>query len=70
MCLFSKRIDGHTYEASEKYNERIWLYDLNNSSDDGIIGVEEVDFPQDLYETAKQGDLFIYKNGEYKKKIE
>lgn len=63
--LSSKRIDGHIYEVGEKYSEKIWLYDLNNVSNNGIEGIEEINFPKDLYEIAKQGDLFVYKNGEY-----
>lgn len=65
--LESKRIDGHVYEVGEKYSGRIWLYDLNNVSGGGIEGIEEIEFPKDLYETAKEGDLFVYENGEYKK---
>lgn len=63
--LESKRIEGHVYEVGEKYSGRIWLYDLNNTAGGGIEGIEEIEFPKDLYETAKEGDLFIYKNGEY-----
>ncbi len=65
--LDSKRIEGHIYEADEKYLGRIWLYDLNNKVDGGIEGIEEIEFPKNLYETAKKGDKFIYQNGEYKK---
>lgn len=65
--LESKRIDGHVYEVGEKYSGRIWLYDLNNVSGGGIEGIEEIEFPKDLYETAKEGDLFVYENGEYKR---
>ena len=65
--LENKRIDGHVYEVGEKYSGRIWLYDLNNISGGGIEGVEEIKFPKDLYKTAKEGDLFVYENGEYKK---
>lgn len=65
--LANKRIDGHTYEVSEKYSGRIWLYDLNNAQNGGIEGIEEIEFPKDLYENAKEGDLFTYKNGEYQK---
>ena len=64
--LESKRIDGHIYEVGEKYLGRIWLYDLNNVSSGGIEGVEEIEFPKDLYEIAKEGDLFVFENGEYK----
>ena len=67
--LESKRIEGHIYEVGEKYSDRIWLYDLNNKANDGIEGVEEIQFPKDLYETAEEGDLFLYKNGEYQKYI-
>jgi len=67
--LDSTRIDGHTYEAGEKYSGRIWLYDLNNVVGGGVEGIEEIGFPKDLYETAKEGDLFVYENGEYHKKI-
>ena len=31
--------------------------------------IEEIEFPKDLYETAKEGDLFVYNNGEYKKSM-
>ena len=65
--LENKRIDGQVYEVGEKYSGRIWLYDLNNISGGGIEGVEEIKIPKDLYETAKEGDLFVYENGEYKK---
>lgn len=65
--LDSKRIDGHIYEVGEKYSERIWLYDLEKDTKGGIEGIEEIKFPKNLYENAKTGDLFIYKNGEYKK---
>lgn len=64
--LNSKRIDGHIYEVGEKYLGRIWLYDLNNKD---VEGIEEIDFPKDLYETAKTKDLFIYNSGKYQKQI-
>lgn len=64
-----KRIDGQVYEAGEKYSGRIWLYDLNNVNGGGIEGVEEIEFPQDLYENAKEGDKFIYKDGKYQRYI-
>lgn len=63
--LRSKRIDGHIYEVGEKYSGRIWLYDLNNKENGEIEGIEEIDFPDSLYEIARKGDLFVYQNGEY-----
>ena len=65
--LDSKRIEGHIYEADEKYLGRILLYDLNNTEGGGREEIEEIEFPNNLYETAKKGDLFIYKNGTYQK---
>ena len=65
--LDSKRIEGHVYEVGEKYSGRIWLYDLSNNANEGMEGIEEIEFPKDLYQIAKEGDLFIYKNGEYQK---
>ena len=63
--LASKRVNGHVYEVGEKYSGRIWLYDLNNSVGGGIEGIEEIEFPKDLYGNAKEGDRFVYKDGEY-----
>ena len=65
--LDNKRVEGHIYEADEKYSGRIWLYDLNNKIGGSLEGIEEIDFPKKLYETAKKGDKFIYQNGEYQK---
>ena len=65
--LDSKRIESHIYEADEKYSGRIWLYDLNSKAGGGLEGIEEIEFPENLYETAKKGDKFIYQNGKYQK---
>lgn len=62
--LSHHRIDGHVYEVSEKSSGRIWLYDLN-SIDGTSDGIEEVAFPQDLYESTKEGDLFVFMDGSY-----
>lgn len=59
----SKRIEDHIYEVSEKGNDRVWIFDITNNSDEAL---EEIDFPKELLQNAKVGDLFIYKNGEYK----
>ena len=65
--LSSKRVEGHIYEADEKYSGRIWLYDLNNKVGGSLESIEEIEFPKNLYETAKKGDKFVYQNGEYQK---
>ena len=62
--LSSNRIEGHIYELSEKNEDRAWLFDITNNSSEGI---EEIDFPQELLADSKEGDLFIYKDGEYQK---
>lgn len=61
--LNSKRIEDHIYEVSEKGNDRVWIFDITNNSDEAL---EEIDFPKELLQNAKVGDLFIYKKGEYK----
>lgn len=66
--LDSRRIEGHTYEVGEKYAGRIWLYDLDNITGGGTEGLEEIEFPKDLYEVAQEGNLFVYENDEYHKK--
>lgn len=62
--LESKRIEGHIYEMSENSGDRAWLFDITSGSNEGV---EEIDFPQELLQNAKERDLFIYKNGEYQK---
>lgn len=62
--LNSKRIEGHIYEVSENGGDRVWLFDITNNSDEAL---EEIGFPKELLQNAKVGDLFIYRNGEYKK---
>jgi len=61
--LNNKRIEGHIYEIAENGGDRAWLFDITNNSNEGV---EEIDFPIGLLQEAKEGDKFIYKNGEYK----
>lgn len=67
--LKSKRIEGHIYEMGENIGDRVWLYDITNESSNGIEGVEEIDFPEELLNDGKEGDLYIYKDGEYQKYV-
>lgn len=60
--LDSKRIEGHIYEISEKGDDRAWLFDVTSGSNEAI---EEISFPEELLKNSKEGDLFVYKNGEY-----
>ena len=65
--LESKRIEGHIYEMSENSGDRAWLYDITNKNQQGIEGVEEIDFPTELLNDGKEGDLYIFKDGKYQK---
>ena len=65
--LESKRVEGHVYEMSENDGDRAWLFDITIDSNEGI---EEIDFPIELLNISKEGDLFIYKNGEYMPYVE
>ena len=67
--LQSKRIEGHVYEIGEKNSGRMWLYDQNSDNKKAIEGIEEIEIPKELYEETKEGDLIIYHNGKYHKKI-
>lgn len=62
--LNSKRVEGHIYEVSENGKDRIWIFDITNNSNEAL---EEIEFPKELLQNAKVGDLFVYENGEYKK---
>lgn len=60
--LESKRVEGHVYEMSENVGDSVWLFDVTNGSNEGI---EEIEFPKELLKDKKEGDFFVYKNGEY-----
>ena len=62
--LKSKRIEEHIYEVSEKNDNRVWLFDITNNSNEAI---EEIDFPKMLINESKEGDLFVYKEGRYQR---
>lgn len=64
--LQSKRIEGHIYEMSENAGDRAWLFDITNGSKEGV---EEIEFPKEFLKDSKEGDLFIYKDGQYEKFI-
>jgi len=62
--LDSKRIEDHIYEMSENSGDRACLFDITSGENEEI---EEIDFPMELLNDSKEGDLFIYKNGQYQK---
>ena len=63
--LANNRIEGHIYEVGEKSSGRVWLYDLN-SVNGGSDGIEEVEFPAELYDRVDENDRVVFRDGEYK----
>lgn len=61
------RKEGHIYVVTEDKNNRIFLWDTTSKPD---FEIEEVNFPENLLNQAKEGNKFIYKNGEYEKVAE
>lgn len=62
--LNTQRVDGHLYEFVEQGIDKVWLIDMTDYTGDCI---EEFNFPKEELENAKEGDVFQYINGEYKK---
>lgn len=56
------RKEGHLYMVEEDTNNRIYLVDITEKPG---YSVEEVDFPKELLEKAKEGTIFEYTNGNY-----
>ena len=59
-----RRVEGHIYEFIESSGNSIWLIDntVNNGK-----GFEEFEFKSEVFDNAKEGDLFQYVNGDYQK---
>lgn len=62
--LSNNRIEGHIYEVGEKSSGHVWLYDLN-SVNGGSDGIEEVEFPAELYDRIDENDRVVFRDGEY-----
>ena len=58
------RKEGHLYTVTENTGDRVWLLDSTYDSQNGIC-VDDVEFPKDLIDVAKEGTVFRYINGEY-----
>lgn len=54
--------EGHTYLVTEDINGRIFLWD---STEKPKYEIEDVYFPEDLKDKAKEGNSFLYQNGTY-----
>lgn len=57
------RREGHLYIVEEDRNDRIYLTDITDTTNNIVI--EEVDFPKKLLNQASEGTVFQYKNGGY-----
>ena len=60
--LKENRIEGNIYELSEKAKDRVWLFNITNNNQEVF---EEIEFPKELLEEAKEGDKFLFKEGKY-----
>ena len=68
--VMARRIEGHLYEFTEKSGDRAWLIDKNmpkNEEGTAFEVFEEIDFQKELLSTAKEGEVYQYINGEYRK---
>ena len=54
--------EGHTYLVTEDTNGRIFLWD---STEKPKYEIEDVYFPEELKDKAKEGTSFLYQNGTY-----
>ena len=59
-----RRVDGHVYEFVEGDADSIWLIDCDSNNG---LAFEEFEFSKDVFENAKEGDLFEFVNGKYVK---
>lgn len=54
--------EGHTYLVTEDINGRVFLWD---STEKPSYEIEDVYFPEELKDKAKEGNSFLYQNGTY-----
>lgn len=60
--LEMQRVEGYLYRFVEKTGDTVWLINETNYTGECF---EEVDFPNELLESATEGTIFQYINGEY-----
>ena len=54
--------EGHIYQVTEDINGRVFLWDTTEKPNTEI---EDVYFPEELKEKAREGNRFLYQNGTY-----
>lgn len=57
-----QRVEGYLYRFVEKTGDTVWLIDETNYTGECF---EEINFPSELSESATEGTMFQYINGEY-----
>ncbi len=68
--LETKRIEGHSYEVTEKSENRIWLIDKDSPKNEDKTAFEvfeEIAFSKEQINEIEEGEELQYINGEYKK---
>lgn len=56
------RIEGHVYKVDEKEEDRAWLVDVTQNSNEAI---EETSIPEDILNNIEEGSKLKYENGQY-----
>ena len=64
--LKEQRVEKHLYEFVERSGDSAWLINKTNYTGECF---EEIDFPKEVLNKAKEGDIFEYVNGQYQKKF-
>lgn len=57
------RKENHLYRVEEDMESKIFLWDMTDKPE---FSIEEVDFPNELIQNAKEGAVFEFKNGTYR----
>ena len=58
------RQEGHTYVVTENTGDKVWLFDETIDSQNGEC-IDDIEFPKELMNIAKEGTRFKYINGKY-----
>jgi len=61
-----RRVEGHVYEFVEGDKNSVWLIDCNTNNS---LGFQEFEFSKEVFENAKEGELFQFVDGGYEKYI-
>lgn len=56
------RIEGHIYKVDEKEEDRLWLVDITNNSNEAI---EEINIPEEVLNNISEGGKLKFEDGKY-----